>query len=382
MQIQSVAVGWQVYELTGDPLSLGLVGLAQFGPMFLLTLPAGDIADRVHRGKLLAATFAAQAATAGLLALFTFSPVSDVWIVYLVLILFGAARAFSGPAGQSFLPLLVTPAQLPTAIAWSTSSFQIAVVAGPAIGGAALIFGPLIAYLLCLFFFLGAAIAMVFLPVTMPERVRSEEAALTRMLAGARFVWAKPIVLGAISLDLFAVLLGGVTALLPVFAKDILDVGPDGLGLLRSAPAVGAAIVSITLGFLPLQRRAGMWVYLSVALFGVATIIFGLSEIFWLSLAMLFLLGAADMVSVYVRLSLVQLATPDAMRGRVSAVNMLFIGASNELGEFESGVTAALFGVVPSVLIGGVGTILIVALWTRLFPALGKVDRLADVRPD
>jgi MFS family permease len=379
MQIQSVAVGWQVYEITRTPLALGLVGLAEFIPMFLLTLPAGDVSDRFDQRKVLAASLFVEGLCGALLVLLTLGHLHKVFLFYLVMMLFGAARGFSGPAGQSLLPFVVPPERLPKSIAWSSSAFQTAVIAGPAIGGFLYAVGPLAAYAVCAICFAGAAVGMAMLGGRRLARQISRNSALERVIEGIRFVRHRPVVLGAISLDLFAVLLGGATALLPVYARDILHVGPIGLGVLRSAPAVGAALVAVSLGRRPLETRTGAKMFAAVAIFGISTIVFGVSTNFYLSLAALFVLGASDMVSVFIRSALIQFATPDPMRGRVSAVNMLFIGASNELGEFESGLTAAWFGTVPAVVIGGIGTMLVVAIWMELFPPLRTVDRLADV---
>jgi MFS family permease len=295
--------------------------------------------------------------------------------------LFGAARAFAGPASQSFVPLLVPHDQFPQAVAWNSSASQVAVIAGPAVGGAIYILGPAVDYGVCLILFVTVAIVMMGIQSRSARyEAEADTTVFTRITAGIAYVWRKPLILGAFSLDLFAVLLGGATALLPIYARDILHVGPLGLGVLRSAPALGAAILGLALGQLALQRRAGLAMFACVAIFGVATIVFGLSTNFALSLAALFV-GGSDMVSVYVRATLTQLATPDAMRGRVSAVNRLFVGASNELGEFESGVTATWFGTVPAVVLGGVGTLVIVAVWYRMFPSLREVDRLSEVVP-
>jgi MFS family permease len=379
MQIQSVAVGWQVYEIARTPLALGLVGLAEFVPMFLLTLPAGDISDRFDQRTVLAASLFVEALCGVLLVVLTLGHLHKVFLFYLVMMLFGAARGFSGPAGQSLLPFIVSQGRLPKSIAWSSSAFQTAVIAGPAIGGFLYAAGPLAAYSVCAVCFAGAGIGIATLGGRRLVRQITQLSALERVIEGIRFVRHRPVVLGAISLDLFAVLLGGATALLPVYAHDILHVGPIGLGVLRSAPAVGATLVAISLGRRPLETRTGVKMFAAVAIFGVSTIIFGISTNFYLSLAALFVLGASDMVSVFIRSALIQFATPDAMRGRVSAVNMLFIGASNELGEFESGLTAAWFGTVPAVVVGGIGTMLVVAIWMKLFPPLRTVDRLADV---
>ena len=379
MMVQSVAVGWQVYDISHEPLSLGLVGLSEFVPMFLLTLPAGDIVDRFNPRRILAASFVVEALCGALLFGLAFVHLNAVWPFYIVMVLFGAARGFSGPSGQSLVPFLVPPEILPCAIAWSSSALQVGVIAGPAIGGLLYALGPPDAYALCFLAFLGAAVGVSFLGGR--ERradTTSKLTAVARVAEGIAYVRSRPIILGAISLDLFAVLLGGATALLPVFARDILHTGPIGLGILRSSTAVGAALMAFTLAHTPMTRHAGIKMFAAVAVFGVATIVFGLSTNFFLTLAALAVLGVTDMISVYVRGALVQFATPDSMRGRVSSVNMLFVGASNELGEFESGVTAAWFGTVPAVVLGGIGTLLVVAIWMWLFPPLRKVDHLQD----
>lgn len=382
-QIQSVAVGWQVYDITHSPMALGFVGLAQFLPMVLLILPAGDIADRIDRRLIVGASYFLQAVAIALLIVLTRFETAVAWPFYIVLVLTGVSRAFAGPALRSFVPLLVSKHQLPRAIAISSSSFQVAVIGGPALGGFIYMGGPLAAYAACLACFLAVTTAFLFV------RTRHEQqpadptlTAFGRVTAGIAYIRQKPIILGAISLDLFAVLFGGATALMPVFARDILHVGPEGLGLLRSAPAIGAVLVNFLLIARPLHRHTGLIMFGCVAIFGVATIVFGLSESFPLSLAALVVMGGSDMVSVYVRSTLIPLATPQDKLGRVSAVDLLFISASNELGEFESGVTAGWFGTVPAVVIGGIGTIGVVALWMWLFPALRKVDRLMDVKPD
>jgi MFS family permease len=380
-QVQSVAVGWQVYEISRSPMALGFVGLAEFVPMFLLVLPAGDITDRTDQRKVLSIALIVQAISAALLLFFNFTPLHSLTPFYAVLVLFGAARGFSAPSSQSLLPFIVPPERLPKSIAWSSSAFQTAVIAGPAIGGFLYAFGPVAAYAVCFLCFLAGGIGTSILGGRRQSGPRSDANAIARVAEGVRFVRHRPVVLGAISLDLFAVLLGGAVALLPIYARDILHVGPIGLGVLRSATAVGAVTPAVALGRKPIERHTGTRMFGAVAVFGIATIVFGLSKNFYLSLAALAVLGASDMISVYVRSALVQFATPDAMRGRVSAVNMLFIGASNELGEFESGITAAWFGTVPSVVIGGLGTLAVVALWMWLFPPLRSVDRLRDVEP-
>jgi MFS family permease len=380
IQIQSVAVGYQVYEITSDPLQLGFVGLAQFLPMLALILPAGDLADRYNRRTILLISCLLEAVVASAFSALTVFKVDTLWAFYLVLALFGVVRTLSAPASQSLVPLLVPPEHLSKAIAWSSSAFQTATIVGPALGGALYLFGPEAAYSIC--FVLALVVAALFgmMRVSMAARDIKNSTAFQRAIAGIDYVKAHPIILGAISLDLFAVLLGGATALLPVYARDILHVGAFGNGLLRTAPAVGAAVTGLWLGYRPLNQKTGAWMFGCVALFGVATVVFGLSENFVVSFVALIVLGASDMVSVFVRSTLIQAATPDAMRGRVSAVSMLFVGASNELGEFESGGAAHLVGTVPAVVIGGLGTLGVVALWMWLFPALRQVDRLSDVK--
>ena len=379
MQVQSVAIGWQIYDIERTPLALGLVGLCQFVPMFLLTLPAGELADRVDQRRLLAAAEIVQAVCSGLFLLCTLVSPHRALPFYIVLALFGAARGFSEPAGQSLLAFLVPPEGLAQAIAHNSSLLTVAVIAGPAVGGFLFAAGPLVTYGLCLAAFVLAAIFAVSLGGRKVDHSQTKFAdRWERVVEGVRFVWARPIVLGAISLDLFAVLLGGAVALLPVFARDVLHTGPLGLGLLRSAPAAGAALMAFTLGRFPIERHSGTRLFVAVAIFGLATVVFGLSQNFYLSLGALLVTGAADMISVFVRSSLINFATPDPMRGRVGAVNMLFVGASGELGEFESGMTAAWLGTIPAVVIGGIGTLAVVGIWMWLFPPLRKVDRLAD----
>ncbi len=382
MLVQSVAVGWQVYDLTRTPLALGMVGLAEFLPIFVLTLPAGEITDRFDPRRILALSLVVEALSSALLLVFAANHPRKIWPLYAILVLFGAARGFSGPAGRALLPFLVPAERLPKAIAWSSSVSQVAVIGGPAAGGFAYALGPAFAYGSCLIAFLLAALGTMLLrgrrraPSEVPLAGR-----MTRVAEGIRFVRSRPVVLGAISLDLFAVLLGGATALLPIYARDILRVGPSGLGMLRSAPAVGAALVALFLTRHPIHRHVGTTMFAAVTIFGLVTVVFGLSRNFGLSLAALAVLGASDQVSVFIRAALVQFATPDSMRGRVSAVSTLFISSSNELGEFESGLTAQLFGTVPAVVLGGIGTLVVVAIWMRLFPPLRTVDRMSDVAP-
>jgi MFS family permease len=347
--------------------------------MFLLTLPAGDIADRFDQRKLLSLTQAMQSLCAGLFLLLVLFAPRTAWLYYAVLILFGATRGFYGPSSQSLLPFLVPPDKLPRAIALSSSVFTTATIAGPALGGFIYALGPTVTFSVSLTLMLIASVLTASLGGRRrPAHVDTGASRLERVAEGVRFVRHRPVVLGAISLDLFAVLLGGATALLPVYARDILHVGPIGLGMLRAGPAVGAALMAFSLARWPIQRHTGITMFAAVAIFGVATIVFGISRSFYLSLGALAVLGASDMISVFVRSALIQYATPDDMRGRVSAVSMLFIGASNELGEFESGVTAAWFGTVPAVILGGLGTLAVVAGWMALFPPLRRIDRLAD----
>jgi MFS family permease len=374
-QMAGVAVGWQVYDLTRDPLMLGIVGLVEFLPNLLLTLPAGQVADRYDRRRVLMACLSLHAVAAALLLALTLLPSPPIAAILSVVALTGVARAFLAPASQSLLPVLVPTESFPRAVAFSSTIMQFAMIAGPAAGGMLYVFGPAEVYGGTVVM-LGAAIAAAARLQT-PLVVHTTAGGITGLLAGIHYVRARKDILGAISLDLFAVLLGGATALLPIYARDILHVGPTGLGILRAAPSVGAAAMALALARWPLDRNAGHKLFVAVAVFGVATIVFGLSTSFELSLAALIVLGAADVVSVVVRQTLVQIRTPDAMRGRVSAVNWVFIGASNELGGFESGLTAAWFGTVPAVVIGGIGTLVIAVLWAWRFPDLRRVDRLA-----
>ncbi|HTQ13811.1 MAG TPA: MFS transporter [Rhizomicrobium sp.] len=390
MMVQSVAIGWQVFDITHKPLSLGIVGLCQFLPMFLFTLPAGEISDRFDQRRVLVFAQIMQGACAGLFLVFSILTPRDVLPFYAVLVLFGIARGFAAPAGSSLLAFLVPPEKLARGIALSSSAFTTAVIAGPALGGFAYALGPVPTYGLCLACFLLSSFFTGTLGGRRIVHAPGEASRLERVKEGIRFVWERPIVLGAISLDLFAVLLGGAVAMLPVYARDIIHVvpswlaflsGPARFGLLRSAPAAGAALVAFTLARWPVKRGSGVFMFSAVAVFGIATIVFGISDNFLISLAALFVTGASDMISVFIRSTLINFATPDPMRGRVGAVNMLFIGASNELGEFESGVTAQWLGTVPSVILGGIGTMVVVAVWMALFPPLRKVDRLEDVAP-
>ena len=379
-QMQAVAVGWQVYELTHSTFQLGMVGLVQFIPIVLLTFVAGHAADRYNRKVVFAAALGAQGLAVCALALGT----SLHWLrtpgIYALVAVIGAARSFQGPANQALLPTLVPKPLVPKAIAWATGAFQTASVVGPAIGGLLYAFGAQVPYAVSGTLSLAGS-ALMFALVRGGAAGPREPTTLASLFSGVTFIRSKPDILGSISLDLFAVLLGGATALLPAFAKDILHTGAWGLGALRSAPAVGSLATSAWLARRPVLSGVGRKMFAAVFVFGVATILFGLSRWFWLSLASLALLGAVDTVSVVIRSSLVLLETPDAMRGRVGAVNSLFIGTSNLLGEFESGVTASLMGTVAATVAGGVGTIVVAALWMRIFPSLVSFERF-ETRED
>jgi len=379
-QMLAVGVGWQIYALTGSALDLGLVGLAQFIPAFLLVLVAGHAADRFDRRRVLQVCMVVEACAAGGLALGSLQGWISETLIFVLIFVVGAGRAFQMPAMSALLPSLVPRELFPRAIASNSVATQAAVIAGPPIGGVVYVAGPFAVYATSVVLFLvtGLLVHLIRLSRRPP---RTEKVGLDSVLAGIRFIRSRPIVLGAISLDLFAVLLGGATALLPIYARDILDTGPWGLGALRASTAVGALAMALVLARRPLRAHAGKLMFSGVALFGAATIVFGVSRWFPLSILALATLGAADMVSVVVRQSLVQLQTPDEMRGRVSAVNALFIGTSNQLGEFESGLTAAWFGTVASVVIGGLGTLAVVGIWMRLFPALLAVDRVDQPAP-
>jgi MFS family permease len=378
-QMLMVAVGWQMYDLTGSAWDLGLVGLLQFLPALLLVLVAGHAVDRYHRAHIVMLCMLVQTAISLVLALGSQQAWASRELLLALSVLLGTVKAFQMPAQQALAPLLVPAEVLPRALAFSSTGSQAAIVLGPALGGFIYVAGAPAVYLVCAgLFALSGALAAVVRYEHAPGAARHMN--LDTLLAGVRFVRHRPVVLGAISLDLFAVLLGGATALLPIFAKDILHIGPWGLGLLRAAPAAGAVAMSLLLTRWPITRRSGHVLLGAVALYGVATLVFGLSTSLALSMAALGVAGAADMVSIVIRQSLVQLDTPDEMRGRVSAVNSVFIGASNQLGEFESGATAALLGPVGSVLLGGIGTLVVAGLWLRLFPALARRDGLVGTR--
>lgn len=379
-EMQAVAVAWQVYAMTHRPLDLGLVGLAQFLPGILLFLVAGHAADRFARQRILQACCAGFALCSLLLLALTWHGLASIYPIYAVLLANGIVRAFNGPAGQAFLPLLVAPEEFPKAVAWNSSIFQAATIAGPMAGGLLYAWtgSPATVYGCAAVEYLGAFLLLWAIRVRTAQD-RRQAASISMALEGLRYIRRNKLILGAISLDLFAVLLGGAVALLPVYAREILKIGASGLGILRSAPGVGAVIVALAVARWPLRRHAGAIMLWCVGGFGVFTVVFGLSRTPLLSLVALALIGACDMISVIVRHTLIQLSTPDDMRGRVSAVNVVFIGASNEVGQFESGITAQWFGTVPAVVLGGLGTIAIVAFWAWRFPALRHVDALAEV---
>jgi MFS family permease len=374
-QMMGVAVGWQIYALTHRAMDLGLVGLAQFIPSILLVLLVGHVADRHDRRRIVCCAQVVEAvALLGLAAVMTVQGASRE-LIFLFLFAMGTARSFEFSTLQTLVPSLVEPETLPQAMAAASSVRQAATIIGPMLGGFLYLAGPVVVYYTSAFLFLVSALTVALIPVR-PVPICREPASWRTVMAGITFIRSNPVVLGAISLDLFAVLLGGATALLPIFARDILAAGPTGLGVLRAAPAVGALAASIYLARTPLTGNVGRTLFASVAGFGLMTILFAVSRSLALSCAVLAVMGWVDMVSVVIRASLVQLDTPDEMRGRVSAVNAVFIGTSNELGEFESGITAAWFGVVPAVMIGGVGTLAVVLVWMRLFPGLRARQRL------
>jgi MFS family permease len=376
-QMLNVAIGWYVYAATHDPMSLAYVGLAQFLPNIGMVLIAGPAADRFDRRKIIGLALVIQTLCVATFGLWSTTTAPSGGPVYLLLFVMSSARAFSAPAMSAMLPHLVSGEDFPRAVAATSSAFQICTIVGPAIGGVIYaLSGPAI---------FAVATTLYFVALTQTRRLadgllaagdQKNELTDKSVLAGIRYVRSHRLLLALISLDLFAVLLGGVTALLPIYAKDILAVGPIGLGWLRCAPGVGAAIIGIALAHRAIDRGAGRWMLGCVAGFGLATIVFAVSSNFWLSLTALIAAGGFDMVSMVIRQTLVQISTPNSMRGRVSAVNWVFIGASNELGEFESGVAAALFGTVPAAVLGGLGTLVVVALWARLFPELRRADRL------
>jgi MFS family permease len=384
VEMQAVAVGWQVYEITKRPLDLGYVGLAQFLPGILLFPISGHASDRFERRHVLSACYGGYAVCLALLLALAQRRAQSVDSIYIVLILIGVVRSFNSTASRAILPQLVPEEHFPNAVAWNASIFQAATILGPSFGGIiyAAFHGPSVVYGVAMLTAIGATISSFRINPEVKARPPREPMTLKTVFAGLHYIWRKKLILGAISLDLFAVLLGGAVALLPVYAREILHTGPWGLGLLRTAPGVGAAIMAVLLAHRPLRGRSGITLLWSVAGFGIFTIIFGISRSLTVSLIALLLLGASDMVSVIIRATLTQLSTPDEMRGRVTAVDMIFIGASNEFGQFESGVTAQWFGTVPAVVLGGIGTLVVIALWAWLFPELRHAGELSAIRSE
>lgn len=385
---QGVTIGWQVYatarvnhSIEQSAFLVGMVGLVQFLPLFLLSFFAGDAADRYDRRKILLIANLIQTLSAFGLTLGSLSHHPSLTVIFLLAAQFGIARAFMSPAINAITPMLVPKTLLPRAIAWNVLGYQFGMIIGPWIAGLMCMYSTTLSYAFsCLLWGLGCVSFQMINVNTKPKHSGQPRAVMIR--EGLKYVWTNKIVFGAISLDLFAVLLGGATALLPVYARDILKIGPDGFGLLRSGPAIGSAAMSLLMSIRPLKRHAGPWMLWSVFVFGIATLIFAVSTSLWLSMLALIVLGAADSISVFVRQSLVQIVTPDHMRGRVAAVSGMFISASNELGEFESGVMARLLGPVGSALFGGLGSIIVTSLWAKFFPALRKADRLVATEPE
>ncbi|QKV19893.1 MFS transporter [Oricola thermophila] len=369
VQIVAVAVGWQVYDLTRDPMDLGIIGLVQFLPLLLLVLVTGTVADRYGRRLVMGAATGLELACAGAILFFSMRGLESPLPIFVALVGMGIARAFYGPASQSLVVNLVPEHDFANAVAWNSSAWQVASIVGPVAGGLLYGIGPNVAYAVAAAMLAASLVLITQIPKP-PARGKVKKVTFSSLFDGLRFIRKEKVVLGAISLDLFAVLLGGAVALLPVFARDILHLGPWGLGMLRAAPGIGAIVMAAYLAASPITDRAGRILLLFVGLFGLFTVIFGLSTIAWLSIVALALVGAADMVSVYVRETLLQLWTPDEVRGRVNAVNMVFLGASNELGEFRAGFMAAFIGVVPAVVFGGVGAVGVAVAWAFLFPQL------------
>jgi len=380
VEMQAVAVGWQVYEITKRPLDLGLVGLAQFLPGILLFPISGHASDHFERRTVLSTCYAGYAVCFALLLALAQRGLHSVTAIYVVLVLLGTVRSFNSTASRSILPQLVPEKHFPNAVAWNASIFQAATILGPSFGGIlyAVSHGPSLVYGIAMLTAIAATISTFRIRPEVQARPR-EPMTFKTVFAGLHFIWTRKLILGAISLDLFAVLLGGAVALLPVYAREILHTGPWGLGLLRTAPGVGAALMAILLAHRPLRGPSGITLLWAVGGFGVFTIVFGTSRSLTLSLAALLLAGASDMISIIIRATFTQLATPDEMRGRVTAVDMIFIGASNELGQFESGVTAQWFGTVPAVILGGVGTLVVIAAWAWLFPELRQAGELHTI---
>ncbi len=383
VQIQSVALGWHVYSLARETMDVpraafmvSLIGLVSFVPVLLLALPAGETADRYDRRTILKFTYAGEIAIAALLMVATLTGNDSIPLLLGAAFLFGVCRAFFAPANTAMGPMLVPRALLPRAIAWNSLAWQTASIAGPALGGVLVAWSTGWSYAVALVFYVIAGLTILLIRSnTRPEVQPGSRWAL--MKEGLVYVWTNKIVFGAISLDLAAVILAGATAMLPVYARDVLHVGPEGFGILRAGPAIGAAAMAFYLAAVPIRGKAGMIMFVSVGIFCVGTVVFGASKVMWLSVTALVILGAADMISVYIRQTLIQLVTPDHMRGRVATVSSLFIGASNELGEFRGGVVARFIGPVAAVVWGGVGALVVTGLWARLFPELRKADRLA-----
>lgn len=374
-QIVTVSVGWQVYDLTRNPADLGLIGLFQFAPALFLVLVTGAAADRFNRRIIAAVCLAGEGLCAASILVLTWQGMIVVGMVFLLLIFFGICRAFVNPATQSLVPNLVPATELSSAIALSTSSWHMAIIVGPAFGGLLYGVGPEVAYGVAFLLFLCAAVAIALIPRP-PQKTAVEPPNWQSLSAGLRFIWSEKLVLGAMTLDLFVVLLGGVVALLPVYARDVLGVGPFGLGLMHSAMGGGSLVTALYLTSRPIRDRAGVVMLAAALVFGVSTIGFGVSTVLWLSLAMLAMMGATDMISMYIRQTLVQLRTPDEVRGRVNAVNLIFTGASNEIGGFRAGMVAAVIGAVPAVVVGGGGIVAVVGLWAAGFPQLRRARRL------
>jgi MFS family permease len=377
--MQVVAVSWQIYELTGRPMDLGLVGLAQFLPVAILTLVAGHVADRYDRKRVISISQIVDGLAMAILAVGTLGGWLTRDFILAVVVVFGSARVFQQPGQQSLLPLVVPPTLLSRAIAVSSSSNQVATIIGPAIAGVLMVFSIPLVYVICA--------ALYFVAALLSLLIKSERSAISRepisvasLFAGIRFILRREVLLGSMTLDLLAVILGGVNAMLPIYAKDIFETGPEGLGLLRLSPAIGALALSLVLMRWPIRYKAGATMCVAVACFGIATIVFGLSTSMTVAVIALVAMGASDLISVVIRSTFVQFATPNEMRGRVSAVNFLFIGASNQLGDFRSGLTAEWLGAVPSVLIGGIGTLVVVAASVLVFPQLARIDRMEDAR--
>ena len=379
---QSAAIAWQVYEIARrtegvaeSALYVGLIGLAQFITLFAFTIPAGIIADRYDRKKIVSIVLLLQLALSVAFFAYSYLPHPPFWGLFALSAVLGALRAYSAPASSAIGPMLVPKHILPKSIAVNSMAFQTGLIVGPALGGVLVGFSPRFAYGFCAILVLIAAVLVLTIRTpTAPDAPSGSK--MTMLKEGMIYIWTNKVIFGAISLDLFAVLLGGATALMPIYVKDILQAGPQMFGLLRASPAIGAIVTSFILSNTPIRRHAGPWMFGGVAVFGIATIVFGLSKVIWLSIAAMIVLGAADMISVYVRGTLVQIVTPNAMRGRVASVSYLFIGASNELGEFETGVMARLMGPINAALFGGIGSLIVTGVWAKLFPPLFKADKL------